>query len=115
MQRRQAPLLPGTRGRETTPPRGLWHERDAVVQARKRADIRDIADLALLLAIDVLYVGWPAVHLPFVDRESTRLLLVTVHLLFAAWCIATRVIPRWRARRIAATWSSGEQRRFRIT
>lgn len=105
-------LLPGTRGPELTPPRGRWRSVDEVKAARRRADLRDLADVVVFLAVDVLYVAWPSTHIPFLTRDDTSLILAAVHILFAAWLTASRVVPRWRAHRIADTWSDRERRRF---
>lgn len=105
-------LLPGTRGPEVTPPRGRWRGIDEVKVARRRADLRDLADVVVFLAVDVLYIAWPSTHIPFLTRDDTSLILAAVHILFAAWLTASRVVPRWRAHRIADTWSDRERRRF---
>jgi hypothetical protein len=80
--------------------------------ARRRADLRDLADVVVFLAVDVLYVAWPSTQLPFLTRDDTSLVLAAVHIVFAAWLTASRVVPRWRARRIAATWSERERSWF---
>jgi hypothetical protein len=105
-------LLPGTRGPELTPPRGRWRGVDEVKLARRRADLRDLADVVVFLAVDVLYVAWPSTRIPFLTRDDTSLVLVAAHILLAAGLTASRMLPRWRAQRIASTWSERERRRF---
>lgn len=80
--------------------------------ARRRAGLRDLADVVVFLAVDVLYVAWPATQLPFLTRDDTSVVLAAAHIVFAAWLTASRVVPRWRASRIATTWSERERSWF---
>jgi hypothetical protein len=45
-------------------------------------------------------------------REETMLVLLGVNALLIAYMWSSRAIPRWRAKRLAATWSVSERNRF---
>jgi hypothetical protein len=49
---------------------------------------------------------------PFVDRHESVLILVAANAVLIAYVLLARVFPRWRARRVASTWSSTERSRF---
>lgn len=105
-------LLPGV----TTvacPPDVVCDARGAIRKARRRAMMRDAAQLSLLVAVDWLFMRWPDARVPFLDRNQSLTLLEITNAAVAAHLWWARVLmPRWAARRIAATWSRAEQQRF---
>lgn len=105
------PLLPGVSPDAPRPPVNFESKR-VVRRARMRAILRDTFDLALLIAVDWLFIRWPRAHVPFVDRHESVLILVAANAVLIAYVLLARVFPRWRARRVASTWSSTERSRF---
>ena len=81
------------------------------MSARRRAAIRDAFDLFLLGGVDALFIRWPHAHLPMLDRDHTALIVAAVNALVVTYMWSARAFPRWRARRVAATWSLAERRR----
>jgi hypothetical protein len=107
--------LPGVFGPESVRPRRRCRRTTELVRtARSRANRRDLIDTFLLLAIDWMFIRWPAVHVPALSRDASMRVLLAAHLLFGIYWIATRIGPSWRASRIAATWSRDERTRVRI-
>jgi hypothetical protein len=86
-----------------------------VVRARRLAIARDVAQVGLLAAVDWLFQNWPSTHIPLLHRADSLVLLVIVNVVTIAHVWACRAVPRWRARRISATWSIGERRRAGFT
>ena len=74
--------------------------------------MHDIVDATLLVLVDTFFLSWPRAKVPFLDRRESLLLILVVNLGFVAYLWLSRAIPRWRAGRLAATWSSAEQSRF---
>jgi hypothetical protein len=74
--------------------------------------MREAGQLALLVAVDLLYLRWPAARLPWADRVQTMHLLLGTNVvaLFDLWL--ARALPRWTASRISSTWSRRERERF---
>ena len=107
-------LLPGV----TTvacPPAVNCDAKGAITRARRRAIARDIAQMALLFAVDYLFMRWPDTRIPFLDRFQSLRFLEAVNVAFVAHLWWARVLmPRWSAKRIAATWSRSEQQRFTL-
>ena len=103
-------LLPGVAGNRIPPP-VVFHSRTVIRRARRRAAFRDIADLLLLGFVDALFVQWPTAHVPALGREGSLLVLALVNLTMFATMWLTRAVPRWKARRVAATWRPAERRR----
>jgi hypothetical protein len=81
-------------------------------RARIRAALRDLFDFSALLLVDYLFVSWPRTHVPFLTRHDSLIILVSANALFLTWAVMARNLPRWRAQRIASTWSSNERTRF---
>jgi hypothetical protein len=77
--------------------------------ARRRAVVRDTLQIALLMAVNYLFMYWPASRMPFLERKESLLLLALVNGLVIVSVVLTRLIPRWTARRVAETWSRSEQ------
>lgn len=105
-------LLPGVT-EDSCPPSVVCDERRAIAAARRRALLRDGMQIALLLAVDYLFVYWPESRIPLLDRRESLLLLQVVNFVAVADLWLTRALPKWRSRRIADTWSRSERERFK--
>lgn len=110
---RQA-LLPGVSA-EPCPPAVVFDSRAAVRRARIRAAIIDGAQLVLVGAVDWLFLHFPHTHIPFVDRPHSLALLAGLNVLIVAHVALARTVPRWRAKRVAGTWTPEERARFAQT
>ena len=104
-------LLPGVAD-VRTPPAVVFHSRDTIVKARRRAALRDVLDLLLLSCVDGLFLRWPRAHVPGLGRVDTLLLLVGINATLIAYVWLSRAIPRWTARRVASTWCVAERSRM---
>ena len=104
-------LLPGVSQLET-PPAISCESRRVIASARRRAAFRDTLDLLILAVVDGLFLRWPHAHIPTIGRDQTALIVAVVNALVLTYMWTTRAFPRWRARRVAATWSATEQNRF---
>ena|ERR1700720_3039901 len=104
-------LLPGIESTEC-PPSVVCDSRVSIRRARFRAMARDVLQIVLLLSVNYLFIRWPSTHLPFTDRHTSVLLVGAANGLSLGWLWLSRAMPRWSARRIAATWSASERRRF---
>ena len=89
----------------------VFDSRRVILRARRMAVARDVAQVVLLAGVDWLFQNWPSTHIPLLDRGDSLVLLGIVNAAAVAHIWATRAFPRWRARRIAATWSPRERRR----
>ena len=105
--------LPGVKGRVGAEASRTYDGRAEVARARRLANIRDIIDTILLLAVDWLFITWESVHIPLLTRWQSLIVLLVVHALFGVYVLATRIIPAIRARRIASTWERQERERFK--
>lgn len=105
------PLLPGVT-KTQVPPAVVFDSRDAIRRARRRRVLRDVLDVVLLASVDLLFVRWPSTHVPFLDRQTSLLLLGAMNVLVIGYVWLARVMPAWSARRVAATWSTAERTRF---
>jgi hypothetical protein len=104
-------LLPGVSDAGAPPP-VVIDSRVVVARARRRAIVRDVIDLLLLVCVDGLFLRWPLAHVPFLDRHDSLLVLLGLHAVLAGYMGLARLMPRWTARRVAATWSLPERARF---
>ena len=104
-------LLPGVTT-ASCPPAVVCDAHAAFRKARRRAFARDAITIALILAIDILFVRWPESRLPFADRTHSLTILQATNALLVAQLWLMRAIPRLWARRIAATWSRSEREKF---
>ncbi len=104
-------LLPGVSDAGAPPP-VVIDSRVVVARARRRAIVRDVIDLLLLVCVDGLFLRWPLAHVPFLDRHDSLLVLLGLHAVLAGYMGLARLLPRWTARRVAATWSLPERARF---
>jgi len=104
----QRTLLPGVSGTRPAPD-VVFQSRRVITSARRRAALRDAFDFLLLLGVDGLFLRWPHAHLPLLARDATMLTLAAVNLLLLFWIWSARSLPRWRARRVAATWNHVER------
>ena len=104
-------LLPGV-VTDDCPPRVVCDARAAIRRARRRAVLQDTLQLALVASLDWLFLRWPAARVPLLDRSASLAVLGWVNGAAVAWVWLARVLPRWRARMIAATWGSTERLRF---
>ena len=89
----------------------VFDSRRVILRARRMAMAHDVAQLVLLASVDWLFQNWPSTHIPMFGRGDSLVLLGIVNAAAVAHVWATRAVPRWRARRISATWSSTERRR----
>jgi hypothetical protein len=108
---RRRTLLPGVSS-AGTPPAVVIDARAVIARARRRAALRDIADLLLLGCVDGLFLRYPHTHIPLLSRADTLALLVIVHAAFIGYVWIARTFPRWQARRVASTWCVAERARL---
>jgi hypothetical protein len=104
-------LLPGV-SQTGAPPAVSCESRRIIVSARRRAAFRDTFDLLLLGAVDGLFLRWPHAHVPSLGRDQTAVIVAAANALVITYMWSARTFPRWRARRVASTWSMSEQNRF---
>lgn len=118
MERNRMPknhqLLPGVRQTAVPPANTIPNLGSIVEQARSQHLVRDVVDVLLLLLVDTLFLAWPTSHIPFLSRQDSGLVLVAAHVGLLAHFVLTRTLPRYRARRIAATWSNTERSKARL-
>jgi len=107
----QRELLPGVT-ELGTPPDVVFESRRVIASARRRATVRDVFDLLLLAGVDWLFLRWPHAHVPLLQRGDTMLMLAALNALLITYLWSSRALPRWRAKRLASTWSLTEQNRF---
>ena len=105
-------LLPGVTTADC-PPRVKCDAKSPVRQARNRELLRHGLQIALLLAVDYLFVYWPESRLPLLDREGSLAFLRGMNVVILGDVWLTRAMPKWSARRIAGTWSRREREKFR--
>lgn len=89
----------------------VFDSRRVILRARRMAVARDVAQCVLLACVDWLFQNWPSTHIPLLRRGDSLVLLGIVNAATVAQIWAARAVPRWRARRISATWSVSERRR----
>jgi len=104
-------LLPGV-STTTCPPRVVYDAHTAIRRARRRAWWRDGMQLALLVAVDWLFVYWPESRMPFLDRGQSLAFLRGMNAVLLAHIWLSRALPKWWAKRIASTWCRSERERF---
>jgi len=104
-------LLPGVNDART-PPAVVFQSRKVMAKARRRAFARDVLDLLLLACVDGLFLRWPLAHVPGLDRGDSLLLLASINAMLVGYIWMARALPRWTARRVAATWCGAEQSRM---
>jgi hypothetical protein len=104
--------LPGVGGPERAGPRHVHSPARDFAAARRRAAVRDLIDIGVLLAVDVLFLWWDSARMPFMTRDTSLWVLLFLHVLVIAGWLRTRFYTPWRARRIARTWSDSERERF---
>ncbi len=107
-------LLPGVTDLRSRPSRASVNSVREVRQARRQVITRESIDALLILAVDIFFIQWQQARLPFVSRETSTLLLLAVNVMLASYWVALHYAPTWKAKRIAATWSRDEQKRFQI-
>jgi len=71
-------LLPGVSDAGAPPP-VIIDSRVVVARARRRAAVRDVIDLLLLVGVDGLFLRWPLAHVPFLDRYDSLMVLVALN------------------------------------
>lgn len=104
-------LLPGVTS-SSVPPVTVCNTRVEILRARRRAILRDVLSITLIVAVDLLFIRWPDAHVPILGRDGSVALLRMLNMAFVAHLWLARALPRWTARRIASTWCRQEQRRF---
>ena len=104
-------LLPGVTS-DSCPPEIVCNAHNEIRKARRRAIARDVAQVVMLAAVDILFVHWPESRMPFLDRAHSLTILRTINALIVADLWLTRAVPRWTAKRIASTWCKAEREKF---
>jgi hypothetical protein len=104
-------LLPGVT-RDDCPPAVVCDARAAIRKARLRALWRDLVLVTMVVAVDALFVRWPEARMPYLERNTSVLVLGAANLLLVADLWLMRTLPKWWARRIAGTWCRAERDRF---
>ncbi len=104
-------LLPGVTT-VSCPPAVVCDAHKEIRSARRRAFARDAIQIVLLASVDYLFVHWPESRLPFLDRGQSLAMLRAGNALLLADLWLARALPKWNARRIAATWCRSEQAKF---
>lgn len=104
-------LLPGVTA-EPCPPAVVFDSRAAVRRARIRAALVDGAQVALVGGVDWLFLHFPHTHIPFVARPHSLAIVAGLNVLIVAYVVLSRTVPRWRAKRVAGTWTPAERARF---
>ena len=104
-------LLPGVLD-SRTPPAVVFQSRTVIAGARRRAAVRDVLDLLLLVGVDGLFLRWPSAHVPGLDRLDSLLLLAAMNAMLVGYIWLARAVPRWKAQRVAATWCIAERSRM---
>ena len=90
----------------------VFDSRREILRARRMAVARDVAQVVLLAGVDWLFQNWPSTHIPLLGRGDSLVLLGIVNAATTAHVWAIRAVPRWRARRISATWCARERERL---
>ena len=106
-------LLPGV-SPERSRPAVRCNSRSILTRARRTAIVRECIQAVLIIAIDVLFVVFPNTHVPLMTRGQSMNLLLLFHAVIGAQVLLCRMIPVWRARRIASSWSADERRRLSL-
>ena len=104
-------LLPGVTEADC-PPRVACDAHEAIRRARRRALAFHAGQLALLAGVDWLFFRWMNARVPFLGRHESLVLLRAINVAALADLWLLRALPRWTARRIAATWSRSEREKF---
>ncbi|HYS55125.1 MAG TPA: hypothetical protein VER58_15315 [Thermoanaerobaculia bacterium] len=107
----QREILPGV-SPDGTDPNVVFQSRPVIASARRRAALRDVFDVLLLAGVDALFIRWSHAHIPMLDRAATMLVLAIANAVLIAYVWSVRALPRWRARKLASTWSASERSRF---
>lgn len=105
-------ILPGVKT-TSCPPRVVCDAHRAIRNARRRVWVRDGLQMSLLLAVDYLFVHWPESRMPFLDRSASLAFLRGVNAAIVGHLWLSRALPKWYAKRIAATWCRTEREKFR--
>lgn len=104
-------LLPGVTT-DSCPPRVVCDAHVAIRKARRRALLRDIGQLTILVGVDWLFLRWPEARVPFLGRADSLTILRGVNAIAVADLWLTRAMPKWSAMRIASTWCRSEREKF---
>jgi hypothetical protein len=104
-------FLPGV-VREGPRPVVRCDSKRVIQDARRRAVLREAVQLLLLLVVDVFCARFPMTHVPLLSRVQSLDLVALFNVALAAHVILGRTFPRWKARRVATTWSVTERQRF---
>ena len=104
-------MLPGVTSEEC-PPRVVTNSADVVSTARRRAVLRDLANVILLAGVDYVFLNWPSTHIPSLDRDGSLLFFAALNGVVVTHMVMSRLTPKWAARRIASTWCLRERSRF---
>jgi len=104
-------LLPGITT-DSCPPAVVCDARAAWRKARRRALLRDTLQITLLVAVDWLFAHWPESRVPFASRDLSLMMLRGMNAGIAAHLGLSRALPRFQARRVAATWCRSEREKF---
>ena len=104
-------LLPGVRP-DACPPRVVITTRREITRARLRATAQDVAQILLLTGVDYFFIQRNGAHIPLMNRADSFTVLAALNAAVLTHVVLSRVLPKWSARRIAATWCLAERARF---
>jgi hypothetical protein len=104
-------LLPGVTAK-TLPTPIVSDAHAQIRRARRRAMTRDVAQIAILIAVDYMFMRWPDSRMPFLERGGSLMVLRALNVVLIADLWLSRSLPRWMAKRVATTWSRSERERF---
>jgi hypothetical protein len=105
-------LLPGVTA-AACPPAVVCDARAAIRKARRRALVRDVAQISVLVAVDWLFLRWPEARIPLLDRHQSLRVVEATNAIVAVHLWSMRfLMPKWSAWRAASTWSRTERAKF---
>lgn len=73
----------------------------------------DLVDLMILIVINLFFMQWEQARIPLLTRDLSLAILLGTNAVYVVGWFRNRVLPVWRARRIASSWQPDEKERFR--
>jgi len=104
-------MLPGV-STTACPPRVVCDAHRAIGAARRRVFLRDGLQFSLLISVDFLFMYWPESRMPFMERHTSLTFLRAMNVAIVGHLWLARALPKWYAKRIAATWCRSEREKF---